>query len=78
MTTIIIPKNISKNKELIAVSKKEYEEFSMWQKTFKKYKTFIPTETQKKELKRAREDYKKGNYFTINELKQKLGVKNQA
>lgn len=76
MTTIVIPKNISNDKELIAISKKEYAEFSMWQKTIKKYKTFIPTEAQKKELKRARADYKKGGYFTINELKQKLGIKN--
>ena len=76
MTIITTPKNISKDKELIAVPKKEYAEFSMWKKTIKKYKTFIPTEVQKKELKRARADYKKSNYFTINELKQKMGVKN--
>lgn len=38
MATIIIPKNISKDKELIAVSKKEYEEFSVWQKKAKSKK----------------------------------------
>lgn len=72
MTTRTIPKNISKNEELVVVSKKEYAEFSVWQKTVKKYKTFVPTEAQKKALTNARNNRKKGIYLTFNGDIQKM------
>lgn len=72
MTTIIIPKNISKNEELVAIPKKEYAEFFVWQKTSKKYKTFTPTVAQKKALARARSNRRRGIYLTLDELKKKL------
>lgn len=72
MTTITIPKKITKGEELVIIPKKEYEEFSSWRKMVK---IFIPTEVQKRDLKKAREDYKKGNYFKIDELKRKLEIK---
>ena len=42
----------------------------------KDYKEFVLTSAQKRDLKRAREEYKKGNYITFNELKRELGIKN--
>ena len=72
MTTIIIPKKISREKDLVAISKEEYEEFSSWQKTVKKHKTFVPTEVQKRALIKARNNRKKGIYMTLDELKKKL------
>lgn len=76
MATVTIPKELTQKGELIIIPRKEYEKFSNWQKLIKSFKTFIPTTTEKKMIKRAREDYKKGNYLTIGELKHKLGIKN--
>jgi len=76
MATITIPRKITKGEELVVIPRKEYEEFSRWRKVMKPLKkTFTPTKNQKKELKKARQDYKKGNYFTLNEFKQKLEIK---
>ena len=74
MTTITIPQKLKEN-DLIAIPRKEYEEFSNWREHIKSFKTYIPTAAEKKMIKRAREDYKKGNYLTIGELKHKLGIK---
>lgn len=41
----------------------------------KTFKLFTPTAAQKRDLKRARQDYIKGKYLTINELKRKLEIK---
>ena len=73
---VTIPKKASGEKELIAVPRKEYEKFVEWQGFDKTFKTFTPTATEKRALKRAREDYKKGKTISFNELKHRLGVKN--
>lgn len=78
MTTITIPKKVIPGKELVAIPRKEYEEYLQWQKAVKPprvFKTFKPTIAELRDLKRAREDYKKGKYMTIDELKQQLGIK---
>jgi hypothetical protein len=72
MATITIPKKITKGEELVIIPRKDYEEFSQWRKVIK---FFIPTKAQKRNLKKARQEYKKGNYLTINELKRKLEIK---
>lgn len=76
MTTITIPDNLIKNKDFVVIPRKEYEEFYQWKEVAKLFKTFVPTAAQKRELKRAREDYKQKKYFTLNEFKHKLGIKN--
>ena len=76
MATAVISKELYENKNLIAVPRDAYEEFLVWQKEIKSVKTFTPTEKDKKLLKKARENYKKGNYLTLDELKLKLGIKN--
>jgi len=78
MTTITIPKKITKEKELVAIPQEEYEEFVQWQKAIRPpriLKTFKPTPVQLRTLKRSREDYKRGKYITIDELKRRLDIK---
>ena len=73
MTVVTIPEEITKNKELIAIPRQEYEAFSKWQKMFR---TFKSNAKDKSELKRSRADYKAGRFMPINELRQKLAGKN--
>jgi len=76
MATITIPKNLIKNDDLIIIPRKEYEEFYQWKETAKLFKTFTPTAAQKRDLKKAREDYKQKKYITLDEFKRRLGIKN--
>lgn len=76
MNTITIPKKLIKNDDLIVLPRKEYEEFYQWKEVAKLFKTFTPTITQKKDFKKAREDYKQKKYITLDELKRRLEVKN--
>lgn len=71
-----IPKKVSGGEELIVIPRKEYEEFAKWREVIKTFKTFTPTAAQKRALKMARQDYKKGKYITFDELKHRLGIKN--
>jgi 5-formaminoimidazole-4-carboxamide-1-beta-D-ribofuranosyl 5'-monophosphate synthetase len=66
-----IPKNLIKEKKLVIVPKREYDEFLQWRKAVK---FFIPTYAQKRELRDARADYKKGKYIRFNALKRKLAT----
>ena len=75
MTTLTIPKKITKGAELVILPRKDYEEFSHWQKFMKSFKTYTPTAAEKRMIQKAREDYKIGKYLTIHELKRKLGIK---
>jgi hypothetical protein len=74
MATITIPKNLIKNDDLVVIPRKEYEEFYQWKETVKPFKTFMPTATQKKDLKRARREYVAGKYITLNQLENELGI----
>lgn len=70
---ITIPREMARRGEMVIIPREEYEEFSRWKTFVKAFKVFIPTQRQKKELKDARADYKKGKYLNLNELKSKLG-----
>lgn len=74
---VTIPKKLIKKKNLILIPRREYEEFSEWRAVIQTFKVFMPTADEKKTLRKAREDYKKGKYITWYELKRKLGFKNQ-
>ncbi len=74
MTTITIPKKITKGEELIAVPREEYEAFVRFH--LKEDKGLELTAVQRKRLKKSRENLAKNAYFTLYELKQKLGIKN--
>ncbi len=72
MNTVIIPKNLIKEKELVVVSKKEYKEFLDWQKKVKPAKTYKPTKAEQKALVKARKDFKEGKFIEWTKLKGEL------
>lgn len=78
MTTLTIPKELAQKGDLVLVPMVEYKEFSDWRKWIRPFKTYVPTATEKRELRSARDDYKKGKFITINELKHKLAIKSQG
>ncbi len=72
MTTITIPKNVlPKTVDLIAIPRKEYEEFLRLR--LERMREVELTPAQKKGIALARKNIANGNYFTLDELKQKLG-----
>lgn len=72
MPTITIPREISSYKELIAVPRTTYREFLEWQRKMKSTKTFTPTARDKRVLARARRNFRRGNYVTLEQLKHEL------
>lgn len=74
MNAITIPKNLIRNDDLVIIPRREYEEFLS-------YKLKIPKEAnitsfQRKIINKARQRIAKGKFFTLNEFKSKLGIKN--
>ncbi|GEM_PF-1168403 len=69
MSPITIPKRITHGAELVVLSKRDYEKLLI----ARVVPEYIPTVNEKKALNRARKNRIQGNFFTINELKQKLG-----
>ena len=72
MPTITIPSNINAKEQLIAVPKRTYEEFLVWQKKIKSAKTFKPTKSELRALARARKEFENGNFVPWQELKHEL------
>lgn len=70
MPTITIPKDITKEKDEAVILREEYEKFLEYQ-----IPEFTPTTAEKKDVARARRNRARGNYFTIDELKRKLGFR---
>ncbi|MEK7208209.1 MAG: hypothetical protein AAB699_01515 [Patescibacteria group bacterium] len=68
MTTITIPKHLSRQAELIVVPRSDYEEFSVWQRKIRNAKIYRPTPAEKRTLARARANYKKGNFVFLKDL----------
>ena len=68
MAIVTIPKELSKNENLIAVPRNIYEDFLIWQKRVKSAKTFKPTSADMQALKRGRRNLSKKNYTTLDEL----------
>ncbi len=70
MTTITIPKElIRKEKELVLIPRKEYDEFLAFKKIIKIVK---PTKAELRVMEQGRKEIKKGKYILWHELKQKL------
>ncbi len=83
MTTLTIPKELSKEKDLVVIPKRVYLEFLQFQKKAgkpayaipklpQKIRYFKPTARELRELKRARKDYAAGKYLTLEEFNQKV------
>ena len=66
MATITTPRKLEEKEDLMLVPLVEYKDFSDWRKTTKQFKTYAPTIKEKLEIQRAREDYKKGKFITLN------------
>ena len=69
MTTIIIPKDITKGGELVAIPKKEYAEYLQLRRAIPVVKM---TPAEEREWKQAKKDYEKGRFITLAELKREL------
>lgn len=72
MTSITIPKELIKEKELVLIPRKEYEALLK----LKKISEFTPTISQKKSLKNGEYNLKTGKTISYNELAKKLGFTN--
>ena len=67
---ISIPKELSKNEDLIVIPRSDYEEFLQLKKIIPLVKLSFK---EKKALKEARKEIKEGKYSTLNQLKNELG-----
>lgn len=72
---LIIPKKQGQKDDMVAISLKEYEEFLEYKEGRKAIKTYNPTKAELRMIEQAREDFKKGNYMTLEKVKEKLGFK---
>jgi len=73
MTTITLSKKLTReNEDLVAIPRKEYEEFLRLR--LDRIPEVKLTPTQKKHIDEARKNMAKGNYLTIDELERKLGL----
>ena len=75
MTTITIPKEITKGEELVVISRGEYNEYIRWRKAVATHRTFKPTKAVLRDLEEAREEYRHGKTMTLHELKQELEIR---
>lgn len=73
MTTITIPKALTKDTNLVAVPRATFEEFLSWQKRMKSRRSFTPTAQERKVLARGRKNFSRGKYVTLDELEHELG-----
>lgn len=69
MTTITIPKSVSKKGDLVAISRKEYEEFLSLKKVMPMFK---PTKAELKALARGEREFAIGKFKPWNEFKNEL------
>ncbi len=74
MTTLTIPKQLTKGEELVVIPRREYEAFSEWRDAVRDFKKFLPTQALKRDLKRARSEYRRGKFLTHNEFKQRMAT----
>lgn len=74
MATLTIPRQLTKGDELVVIPRREYEEFSEWRDTFGGLKEFTPTSALKLDLKRARAEYRRGKFLTLNEFKRRMAA----
>lgn len=71
MATITIPKSLIKGDDLVIIPRKEYEEFLELRKIVPLVKL---TPSEKRDLKQARKEYARGEYITLDQLENELGI----
>ncbi|MBI5147776.1 MAG: hypothetical protein HZA37_01335 [Parcubacteria group bacterium] len=71
MTIITIPRKLTKGEELVAIPRKDYEEFLRLRKVI----SFVElTSSQKRDLQQARKEFSRGEYITLKQLENELGI----
>ena len=68
--TVIIPKDLARQDDLVVMPRREYEELLK----LKKIREFTPTKAQKKALARAESNLQRGKTLSYYELVRKLGL----
>ncbi len=68
MTTVTIPKEFQKEKKLVALPSRFYEEFLAAQRKIKTVKTFTPTARDLRRLARGRREFAEGKFIPVAEL----------
>ncbi|OGD30620.1 hypothetical protein A2W60_02795 [Candidatus Azambacteria bacterium RIFCSPHIGHO2_02_46_12] len=71
MTTITIPKEMIKEKELIVIPRREYEQLLKQQKVVPVIKL---TPSEKRALEKSRGEMARGEFITLKELEHELGI----
>jgi len=71
MTTITIPKETAKEKELVAIPRREYEKYLHLRKIIPVVKM---TAAEKKSWARAKKEYAESKYVTLEEVQHELGL----
>ena len=74
MSIITIPKGLNQKEKLIAIPQTTYEDFLAWQKKIKSARTFKSTAADKRALARARANFARGDYVTIEQLRHELDI----
>jgi hypothetical protein len=69
---VTIPKSLAQMGDLMLVPRKEYESLLVW----RKYKEYTPTLAEKRALRKAELNLKKGRTLSYDEFAAKLGFKN--
>ena len=67
MTTITIPKELTKNGDLVIIPRKEYEEL-----LDRQVPEILLSTREKKAIERGRKEIANGNFVSLNELKHEL------
>ncbi|MCH7552368.1 hypothetical protein IIB49_03195 [Patescibacteria group bacterium] len=68
---ITIPKELAKKGDLVIIPRKEYEGLVLRQKIVPVVKM---TSAQKRDLKEARKEFARGEYVTLEQLENELGI----
>ena len=68
MSVVNVPSKVTKGEDLVIIPRSEYEALSQLKKIYE----FAPTADQKRALKLARENRKRGKVLTLDELKLRL------
>lgn len=74
MPILTIPKQLTKGDELVVIPRREYEVFSEWRETIGRFKEFMPTPALKRDLKRARAEYRRGKFLTLHEFQRRMAL----
>lgn len=68
MATVTIPKKLAHHDDLVIIPRREYQELL----ELKKAKEFKPTSAQKRALRAAENNFRRGKTFSYDELLKKL------